>query len=98
MDDEVAGELLALDGEVLTEVNASALFPRQSASGDLANERMRRVEEAPESLRTADQPGVVPERGARVLEGSGRRRGGVEARPIEGGEAGAAAEDEALEQ
>ena len=66
MDDEVPGERLALDGEVLAEVDAAALLPREPAGGDLADERVRRVEQAPESLGAADQPGVAPERGARI--------------------------------
>ena len=48
------GELLALDGEVLAEVDAAALLPCEAAGGDLADERVRGVEQVPESLGTIE--------------------------------------------
>src|SRR5205085_9929129 len=83
---------------VLAEVDAAALLAGEAAGCDLADERVRRVEQVPETLGAAYQPCVVPERGAGIRWGRDRRGVGVEARALERGEPRAAAEDEALEQ
>jgi hypothetical protein len=64
VDDEVPGELLAIDGKVLAEVDAAALFPSEPARRDPAHERVRRVEQAREALAAANEPCLPPESSA----------------------------------
>src|SRR6201987_1977512 len=98
MDDEVPGELIALDGEVLAEVDAAALLACEPARGDLAHERVRRIEQSPQAAAAADQPGIAPQRVPGIGRVGDRGRIGSEARPVERGETRALPEDEALQQ
>src|SRR5262249_51021208 len=95
---EMAGERLALDREVVTEMDAAALLPRECVLCDETCERVRLVEQLDEPGGVSDQPPVPPELPSRVGVVSERRRIRFETRAAERGESGATAEDEALEQ
>src|SRR5580704_16058892 len=90
--------------EVVPEVRAAALAPRERGLGQEARQQDRRAAEALEALGVANQarvlPELLPQLGAHGRLGRTRGRGtrGSDRLGAECGLPGAAAEDEALEQ